>query len=164
MKLTDSVHVVLKQAGYQNFSGYLLGHRFEDGRSTMPVPIQHALRLGAAYVCQTDAGEVISPNHITYEDAATVAADPVAASPASQPKEEAPVAEDEVMDFMDVGEEMPEAKTWTSVELEALADAEGIQGLREIGDELGVKERSIKGLIEGIVKAQSGATKLAGDE
>lgn len=160
MKLTDEIHVTLKQAGYQNFSGYLLGHRFEDGRSTMPMPIKHAMRLGASYVCCDDNGDVISPNVVSYEDAVDTAADVAASSPSAKE----PEPEDDAVDFVEPNEEMPEAKTWSADELEALADAEGIQGLREVAEEHGVKERSIQGLIKGIMKAQSGATKLAGDE
>jgi len=45
-------------------------------------------------------------------------------------------------------------KTYTQEELEGVADKEGIAGLREIGDALGVKNTSIAGLIEGILAAQ----------
>ncbi|CCG43286.1 hypothetical protein [Magnetospirillum molischianum] len=43
--------------------------------------------------------------------------------------------------------------TVTREELEGLADKKGIAGLREIGDQLGVKSNSIPGLIDKIVQA-----------
>lgn len=49
----------------------------------------------------------------------------------------------------------------TRDELTAIADTQGIAGLRKIGEALGVKSQSIAGLIEAILTAQSGTT-LAG--
>lgn len=42
--------------------------------------------------------------------------------------------------------------------LEAIADAEGIKGLRAIGDKIGVTSKSVEGLIDGILKAKANAT------
>lgn len=44
----------------------------------------------------------------------------------------------------------------TREELEAIADEKGISGLREIGNELGVKSNSIEDLIGKILAAQKG--------
>ena len=41
-------------------------------------------------------------------------------------------------------------------ELESLADCDGIAGLRQIGNTLGVKAKGIVEMIEGILKAQGG--------
>jgi hypothetical protein len=46
-----------------------------------------------------------------------------------------------------------ETEKYTQEELEALADKEGITGLRAIGDSLNVKDTSIKGLIGSILNA-----------
>jgi hypothetical protein len=47
------------------------------------------------------------------------------------------------------------AKVWTEEELAAVADKSGIDGLREIGTPMGVKARSIREMIDGIVAAQA---------
>lgn len=47
------------------------------------------------------------------------------------------------------------AQRFTLEELEALADKNGIAGLREIGDTIGVKGTSIAGLIESILAKQA---------
>jgi hypothetical protein len=44
---------------------------------------------------------------------------------------------------------------YTQLELEALADKEGITGLREVAEAYGVKGTSIVGLISGILAASS---------
>lgn len=46
-------------------------------------------------------------------------------------------------------------KQYTQAELEKIADKSGIAGLREIGDEFGVKGTSISGLIEAILGKQA---------
>lgn len=43
---------------------------------------------------------------------------------------------------------------WTREKLEAVADDQGIGGLREIGEQYGVRNRSIEGLISEILSAQ----------
>jgi hypothetical protein len=47
------------------------------------------------------------------------------------------------------------AKVWTREELEVVADAKGIAGLREIADPLNVKSNAIPSLIDKIIQAQS---------
>lgn len=49
------------------------------------------------------------------------------------------------------------AKVYTAEELEAIADKEGIKGLRKIGTPLGAKNTSIAALIEEILQAQAKA-------
>lgn len=44
---------------------------------------------------------------------------------------------------------------YTQEELETVADKDGIEGLREIADPLGVTDKSIKGLITKILEAQT---------
>lgn len=45
---------------------------------------------------------------------------------------------------------------YTREELEAVADSEGIAGLRLIGGVMGVKAKGIVEMIDGILKAQGG--------
>ena len=63
---------------------------------------------------------------------------------------------DDVVGFTAPGDEFADPKVWSLAELEAIADAEGIGGLREVGDILKVKGRSIDDLIQSILKIQVG--------
>lgn len=167
------IKVRITQPGMQTYNGYIRGTRFVNGESFEPMPIMDALRLGASCSVSDMDGKVISPNYVVHEDANTVNAADVT-PPRSKTKEEndanpAPEvvgeeAEDDIVGFYEPEDEIDAPKQWTREGLEALADAEGIQGLRDIGDSYGVKERSIDGLIVAIVKAQSETDKLAGEE
>ncbi|SSD93422.1 Uncharacterised protein [Klebsiella quasipneumoniae] len=53
-------------------------------------------------------------------------------------------------------EETKHVQRFTREELESIADCEGIAGLRQIGNTLGVKAKGIVEMIEGILKAQGG--------
>lgn len=170
------IKVRITQPGMQTYTGYIRGTRFVDGESVDEMPIRHALLLGAACSLEDMEGRVVSPNYVEFVDAHEVTGltnlpprsqtvEEQHNAPEVQAEEESvPEEEDEVVDFYDPNEEHADAKKWDLAALEAIADAEGISGLREIGDEFGVKERSIDGLIREIMKAQSGTDKLAGDD
>lgn len=168
-----TIQVRIVQPGMQTYTGYIRGTRFVEGVSVGEMPIRDALRLGASCAVEDMEGRVVSPNHHVFEDANEITG-MTNMPPKSQTVEEQQDAskvqaeeskeEDEVVGFYDPDEEHAEAKKWDLASLEAIADAEGISGLREIGDEFGVKERSIDGLIREIMKAQSGTDKLAGDD
>lgn len=175
------IKVRIVQAGMQTYTGYIRGTRFINGESVDAMSVRDALRLGAACQVQDLEGRVISPNYMEFEDANEITgmdvtpptsktvveqaaeaahAEEVQAEEGSEASEEV----DEVVDFYDPNEEHAEAHKWTLEALERIADAEGIHGLREIGEEFGVKDRSIDGLIKEIMKAQGDTDKLAGDD
>jgi hypothetical protein len=168
------IKVRIAQPGMQTYTGYIRGTRFDNGVSVDPMPIRDALRLGAACAVQDMEGRVVSPNYMEFKDANTITGMDVTPPQSKTVVEQAVAAVeepevveeegDEIVDFYDPNEEHAEAKKWTLEALEAIADAEGISGLREIGEEFAVKERSIDGLIKEIMKAQDGAEKLAGEE
>lgn len=176
------IKVRIAQPGMQTYTGYIRGTRFVDGVSHEAMPIREALRLGAACKVEDMEGRVVSPNYVEFADANEISSADVSPAPSktiveaeADGEEEGQVqaeegseahreVEDEVVDFYDAGEEHAEAKKWELSDLEAIADAEGISGLREIGEAFNVKERSIDGLIKEIMKAQSDGEKLAGDE
>lgn len=69
-----------------------------------------------------------------------------------------PMDEDMKTDRMKM---IPDAKkVWTRGELEAIADKDGLNGLREIGQTLNVKANSIPKIIEAILKAQEPPVKI----
>ena len=168
-----NIKVRIVQPGMQTYTGYIRGTRFVNGESVDAMPIRHALLLGAACALEDMEGRTVSPNYVEFVDAHEVTGltnlpprSPTVEENLQRVEEPEPVeeSEDEVVDFYEPNEEHAEAKKWTLEALEAIADGEGINGLREIGDEFGVKERSIDGLIREIMKAQAGTDKLAGDE
>lgn len=157
------IKVKITQPGMQTYTGYIRGTRFINGESVGDMPIRDALRLGASCQVSDMDGNIVSPNYHVFEDAATVTAADLAPEKAPEPEvveevvEEVADEEDEVVEFYEPDEEHKPSKVWTVAELEAIADADGIGGLREIGDTLGVRDRSIDGLIREIMKAQSGS-------
>ena len=175
------IKVRIVQPGMQTYTGYIRGTRFIDGVSHEAMPIRDALRLGASCAVEDMEGRVVSPNYMEFVDANEISAADVMPKVSktiieeeSHAKEEAlqeeagaeasEEVEDEVVDFYAPNEEHAEPKRWELSDLEAIADAEGISGLREIGEEFNVKERSIDGLIKEIMKAQSDGDKLAGED
>lgn len=68
--------------------------------------------------------------------------------PSEEPKLEAPAP------VAPVPVDAPVGSTWTIAELEAIADAEGINGLRAIGQPSGITGRSIRELIDAIFEAK----------
>jgi hypothetical protein len=68
---------------------------------------------------------------------------------------------DDRMGGDDAGTQVPDETrekkiVWIKEALEAIADKDGINGLRDIGDEFNVKARSITDLIDAILAAQAG--------
>lgn len=155
----DKIQIRLS-GGLANYSGYIRGHRFVDGVSVAEIPIQEVLAIGSAMQVFNMDGAQVSPvltrvdySKMTSQTTQTV--EPVRREP--EPEPEPDEFDDEAVGFYAPNEQMASAKVWTAEELELIADAEGIQGLREIAAEFDVKERSITGLIEGIVEAQEKA-------
>lgn len=56
-----------------------------------------------------------------------------------------------------VAEKAYKGKRYTEAELGAIADEKGIAGLREVGEAVGVKGKSIKELMDGILKIAGAA-------
>ena len=71
-----------------------------------------------------------------------------------EPMEDVDGFVDDTVGFHEPGEEHDDPRVWTLSELEAIADAEGISGLREVGEIVEVKGRSIGDLIQNILSKQ----------
>lgn len=130
--------IKIVEPGWETFSEYLGFTLFKDGESVEDVSPAEAARLASIVRIETLEGRNPSPAQMILDNwsgpmivATTDTAD--AASPA------APV------------------KSWTQEELSAIADEKGIKGLREIGDDLGLKGTGIADLIAKIVEATKGA-------
>ena len=172
------IRVQITQPGMQTYNGYLRRHMFKNGKSVEKIPVRMALLLGASCSCVDMEGNVLSPNTYKFEqigevsaadfpsvavvhqsdiDAAELAAVEEEAGPAlsgePMPEDDGGLIDDTV-GFSEPGEELDDPRVWSLAELEAIADSEGISGLREVGDVLEVKGRSIGDLIQSILAKQ----------
>ena len=126
----------LIQAGYETFTGQMGAVFFEDGLSTGDVSEMDAVRMSAVFQCEWENGDSSSVANWLIERKDDPAPDVLNVEPVTQ---DTPATK------------APEGEAWTEAELAAIADQQGISGLRAIGDKLGVKEKSIRGLIDGIL-------------
>lgn len=125
----------LTAVGYENFSGLFGMVEFKDGLSISDVNPNIAKRIAC----------IIS---VEWEDSTKVG---VADSLIANQDTPAP---NETATVIPVLEERGESNVvlWTEEELGALADTNGITGLREIAEPHGIKGNSIAGLIKGILE------------
>lgn len=173
------IRVQITQPGMQSYNGYLRRHMFKDGKSVEKIPVRMALLLGASCACEDEKGNALNPNTYKFEQVGEVSAadfpsvtsirksDAIAAEQAKIEEEsgEALSAEpmedddggfvDDKVSFHEPGDEHIDPRVWSLSELEAIADAEGISGLREVGDIVEVKGRSIEDLIQNILEKQT---------
>lgn len=128
--------IKLVEPGWETFSDYLGFVLFKDGESVEDVSPAEAARLASIVRIETLEGRNPSPAQMILDNwsgpmivATTDTADAsLLAAPAK----------------------------WTQEELSAIADEKGIKGLREIGDDLGLKGTGIADLIAKIVEATKG--------
>lgn len=137
--------VRLTQPGFQKYTGQMGVVFFQDGLSTDHVAERDAVRMAAVMNCEWEDGSNLSPSqHVTntLKNAAPVQTKLETGKDGDGEKK--PPTQDEPP---------AEVPKWTREELEAIADAQGIQGLRQIADPAGIKGRSITEMIEAIVNA-----------
>lgn len=148
--------IKIVEAGYDKFTGEFGQIEFVDGVSVYPVSERDAARLGAFVRIEKEDGEQAGDNvkhvagydlQVEQEQLLRNAAEPKAAvegenAPESTEAAVAPAAA------------VVELKKYTREELGAIADQQGLEGLREIGNQFGVKAVSIAKLIDLIVEKQ----------
>jgi hypothetical protein len=134
----------ITERGWENFSDYLAGVKFENGLSVDVVAPAVINQIGSALRVEAvddgfQGGNAAVLNRMQKQRAEVVR--PLTEhTPQTVSPEQAASAE--------VGEK------YTRESLEAIADKDGIAGLRAIGDKLGVKGRGIIELITEILRAQ----------
>lgn len=159
------MRVKITQPGWQAYDGPLFGVQFEGGVSQGDLKPEEAAQLGAmvSVVEIDDEGEEVT----TINPAADIIRYANVAAPdvnKNRMRSEADIAAEKAaveavagdVDA-DIANAAPVVRVYTQDELEAIATQHGIGGLREIGDRLGVKNTSIKGLIREILAAQDKA-------
>ncbi len=135
----------LTGAGFENFTGQMGVIFFEDGLSTGDVHPNEGKRVAGVIGAQWEDG-----SHANVGDIYAASADVAA------PTQEEQDAAKEALSEATVVAEQAAAAAYTADELAEIADKQGIEGLRAIGDPLGVKAKSIQALIDGIL-AKAGA-------
>ncbi|HDY9206465.1 hypothetical protein HRF84_08655 [Klebsiella variicola] len=139
-----SAKVKLLESTFKGYTGLLCGVQFENGVSVQELPFVDQQRICASMRAETIDGRNVSAAG-AYSERYDVTADTVKEYIAE------PVAK------MERGTVDPGVQIYTREELEAVADSEGIAGLRLIGGNMGVKAKGIVEMIDGILKAQGGA-------
>lgn len=128
------MRIKLIETGYHKFTGPMGQVNFENGISE-EITRREADALGASMRIEVLDDETYIGN--VYERAQEVSA-PVQTPVVAEPEPETVVEST--------------APAYTEDQLAAIADKEGIAGLRVIADPLGVKGVSIRALIDGILK------------
>jgi len=137
-------HLIITQAGFENYTGMLGIHEFVDGRSVLPVEGLHANRIAGAFESRWEDGTNASP--------AAQLIEAWAGRPATvmhMPVEVEDLTKCEI-----------QGTKWTLEQLEEIADKQGIAGLREVAAEYRLKGKSIPGLINAILIACGGKPAL----
>ena len=130
----------ITERGWENFSDYLAGVKFENGISVDPVAPAIANQLGSALRVEA------------IDDAAQVGNAAVLKAMHKQRAEVVPPRGTPTEATTTTNK--TETDKYTREQLEQIADEHGIAGLREIGEKYGIKGRGIVELINEILKAQ----------
>lgn len=134
----------ITQKGWETFSDVMLGVEFKNGISIDAVAPSIANQLGSILSVEAidDAAQVGAGAQLknTYNDEAKV----VEALTKKTPET---VSADQVKDA-------PVFEAYTREQLEAIADQDGIGGLRAVAEKFGIKGRGINELITEILRYQ----------
>jgi hypothetical protein len=144
----------ITQSGFQTYNGQMGLAVFENGLSVDEVPEQVARRLSGVIQCEWEDGtnpsvtqaeltrDTPAPNvYTTFADVPQEVKPKLAVTPESKAAAPAVVVD------------VTPGNVYTQEELEAIADAKGIAGLREIAEPVGIKSNSISGLIKEMIAA-----------
>lgn len=137
----------LTQAGFESYTGQMGVVFFEDGLSADDVLLIDGTRMAAVMGCEWEDGSAANVNQIYLDNMNTPAPD---VTLAAHTEPEASV-EEAIAAPAYIG------VTYTETQLADIADAQGIAGLRDIAESLGIKGNSIRGLIDAIIKAAGGS-------
>ena len=164
--------VKLTQEGFENYTGQMGVHFFENGLSTADMTFRDSARMAAVMKCEYEDGTNCSPSQRIL-DTKLIEADSARDTydePAAKQSKKAVAAD--VLTKVDVDPnkgvsvekqdddqkkepQEPAPELWTAEELGVIADKEGIVGLRAIADPLGIRSNSIAGVITALVNASA---------
>lgn len=141
----------LTAPGWQTYTGQMGVIFFENGVSVTDVLAIDAVRVAGVIGAEWEDGTPANVSQIYLDNMQTEAA------VAKDNREPEATVEAKLVDAAPVIADLM-APAYTEEQLAAIADKQGIAGLREIAEPLGVKGNSIAGLISSILKA-AGAPK-----
>ena len=147
--------IVLKEPGFENYTGQFGVNTSVHGKSVEDGAPHDAVRISAVMKAEWENG--VTPTAETEYSKLIEATAPGLADPRTAAD---PAIADAAKEMSEAEKELTEALVaveHTQETLGALADKEGIAGLRKIADGLGVKAQSISDLIEKILKKQAEA-------
>jgi hypothetical protein len=153
------IFVKLVEAGWENYTGYLGDIEFVDGISVELLGRHKINRIAAGLTIisvtklpdgSTQDGVIVGPLSellaIQEQKGITVETLPTLEELGEQDNFN-------LISTQAIVELNPTPSQYTREQLEAIADAQGVKGLREIGDSLDIKAKSIEGLIDGILES-----------
>lgn len=142
--------VKITEPGWERYSEYLNGVKFENGESTEDLNQMQVDRIASTMRVKVIDGvpenqRLVAENKRQAEVKETLKRAEIEELEAERKRD----AEKKAEEVKKVA-----GQVFTREQLEEIADDHGINGLREVGDRLGVKARSIGGMIDAILKAQ----------
>lgn len=129
----------LTAAGFETYTGQMGVVWFEDGLSTDDVLPVDAVRIAGVMGAEWEDGTSANVSQIYLDNMNT----PAVQGMADKQSEPTSVKKENLVSTVQ----------YTEDELAAIADKDGIVGLRAIAEPMGIKGQSIKSLLEGILKA-----------
>lgn len=161
------MQIRLTDPGFAGYNGYFGNIKFEDGVSEQISSVE-AERLGCIVACETLEGEnpsatqrMVDVRNKDLEEFAGTAHE--VSNLSAQAAEQFGDQVGDQVQFVNSSAAKP-SFDFTREDLEALADAEGIAGLRNIGSQHGVKGRSIAEIIEELLALKEAAEAAASKE
>jgi hypothetical protein len=140
------------QPGWDGFTGHFGSTEFKNGVSIYPVDPVFIDRIAAEIkVVEHETDESLGVQ-VRMIDAQCVRLSVLDQLPRATPEDLIQRKPEPEKDTKEETKEPP--KVWTDEDLMAIADTEGIKGLRAIGDPMGAKGRAIPELIMEILKVQ----------
>jgi hypothetical protein len=153
----QKLRVFLKQPGYESFNGHMRGHVFENGVSVDEIPARDAVKIGAGIYAEDENGVQISPTTFLFERTLNNTSAPILTDSVETTQvNPGEITNPEVT--LSAGQSQVAAQDFTELtraDLEGIADAQGINGLREIGEKFGVKGKAVSEMIDKILAAQA---------
>jgi hypothetical protein len=140
--------IKLTQEGWAGYNGQMGVLQFVDGLSTTEVPFRDAARMSAVMSCEFEDGSSCNPAQRLLD---TMGQEAVVGRE-TEVETAAPPASTVVPSLTEQPAIIQKAE-YTVAQLEEIADAKGIVGLRDIATPLGIKSNSITGLIAELTKA-----------
>jgi len=150
----------LTQPGFETYSGQMGVINFTDGLSDNHVRPQDAIRMAATMLCEWEDGTPANVAQAIIDNAHTAAtvevfneltADAAIRAQQAEANGQSDAPATPTPEWGTLGQTV----VYTQAELEAIADKDGIKGLRAIATPLNVRGNSINELIRGIVAANA---------